>query len=79
MLPSSLACLLRLFRATKDFIHAALTAHLQLTGSVRAAFVLDHFEDALTRFWVVIPASEKENPLLSLSINVSEHTLTHCS
>ena len=58
------------FRATKDFIHSALTAHLQRTGSVRASFVLDHFEDALKRFWVVIPASERENPLL---LNVSEH------
>jgi len=51
-------------RVTKDFIHATLTAHVQHTGSVRANFVLEHFEDALKRFWVVIPASEKENPLL---------------
>lgn len=40
---------------------------------MRASFVLDNFEDALKRFWVVIPASERENPLL---LNVSKHTHT---
>ena len=47
------------------FLRSHLERHVQETGSRRATFLLSNFDRAIEKFLVVVPASEKSNPLLS--------------
>ena len=44
---------------------SVLEQHVASTGSVRARRVLADLDAALDRIWVVMPSSEKTNPLLA--------------
>ena len=48
-------------------VQSVATTSVAETGSVRAQRLLDHFEEVYTHFEVIIPNSEKDNPLLTLS------------
>jgi glutamate synthase domain-containing protein 3 len=41
-------------------LHALVSRHQELTGSVRAAWVLEHWENLARRFWVIVPKPPKE-------------------
>ena len=54
--------------AAKDYLKALLTSHLEQTGSERAATALRDLDEFIRRLWVVVPASEKGNPLLAAQV-----------
>eukprot|EP01035_Chromulina_nebulosa_P040333 gene40333-54553_t len=51
--------------AAKEYLRTLLTSHLDRTGSERAAAALRDLDEFVRRLWVVVPASEKGNPLLA--------------
>eukprot|EP01041_Mallomonas_annulata_P004704 gene4704-9324_t len=65
-------------KAALDFLTTSLERHVQLTGSARAAKLLQNLPTALSKIWVVVPAAEKTNPLLaeetSLLVGGSQET-----
>ena len=54
--------------AAKEYLRALLTSHLDRTGSERAAAALRDLDEFVRRLWVVVPASEKGNPLLATQV-----------
>ena len=54
-----------LCRGVRAFLEETLRAHLEATGSSRAERVLSDLDGALARCWMVVPASEKSNPILA--------------
>lgn len=52
------------FSAAKDFLTSVLSEHVARTGSERASAALQDMARVLERVWVVVPNSEKANPLL---------------
>ena len=54
--------------AAKEYLRVLLTSHLDRTGSERAAAALRDLDEFVRRLWVVVPASEKGNPLLASQV-----------
>ena len=52
---------------TRQFLKATLEKHLSLTGSKRAEKVLANLDEALSKFHLLLPESEVENPIVSKS------------
>lgn len=55
------------FANARTFIAETMNHHYEATGSERAKRVLDNLDDAISRMWVVIPNSEKTNPIVVCS------------
>ena len=49
----------------RDFLQETLRAHFEATGSSRAERALSDMDGTLARCWIVVPASEKGNPVLA--------------
>ena len=64
-LPPFQCLTLYLNRAARKFLIDTLTLHAQETGSSRAAYALANIDAAISRCWVVVPNSEKGNPILA--------------
>lgn len=53
-----------IYSAAKEFLKSSLITYFERTESLRAKYILDHFDESISRFAVVVPDSEKGNPLL---------------
>jgi glutamate synthase (ferredoxin) len=62
--PHPLLYVLLCCRVMKEYLSNTLRAHADATGSTRAERVLADLDTAMAKFWAVVPASEKANPLL---------------
>lgn len=56
----------------KAYLKDLLERHVTATGSVRASFVLSNLDEAMSKFKLLMPASETSNPL----VLVGEHAKT---
>jgi len=56
----------------KKYLTELLTAHVEETGSARAARVLANLDEAMTKMYAVIPAAEKTNPLVASVVASAE-------
>jgi len=46
----------------RDFLKQLVTKHHEETGSAKAKRLLDNWDEEVTKFWLVVPPSEKANP-----------------
>lgn len=50
--------------AAKEYLVKVLTDYVLETKSARAQQVLDNIDVAISKIWMLVPASEKANPLV---------------